>query len=180
MSKTIFFIAICVSLFFMSCNNKSSLQQYFVQNQDQPNFVSVDISPSILTIDKLKLTSEEVTILSSFQKINVLVFKVNQTNKRRYTAEKSKLVAILKDTTNYHQLIKFGSGAAGASISFVGDEKHIDEFVLFGNKKENGFAVARILGNDMKPENALKLFSILQKATIDSKQLDFLSGILSN
>jgi hypothetical protein len=40
----------------------------------------------------------------------------------------------------------------GASVSFVGTDDHIEEFVFFANKEENGFAVVRILGKDMNPD----------------------------
>jgi hypothetical protein len=45
--------------------------------------------------------------------------------------------------------MKFASGKEGASVSFVGTDDHIEEFVFFANKEENGFAVVRILGKDM-------------------------------
>ena len=38
----------------------------------------------------------------------------------------------------------------------VGNENEIDELVLFGNKSDLGFTVVRVLGNDMKPENAME------------------------
>jgi hypothetical protein len=53
----------------------------------------------------------------------------------------------------------------------VGDNKQIDELVLFGNQKDLGFTVIRVLGNDMKPEDAMQFFSILQKSNIDMEQL---------
>lgn len=177
MSKIKILLATGLSLLFISCNNKPTLQNYFVKNQDQPNFIALDIAPNILKLDHAKLTNDEANVLKSFEKINVLAFKVNQKNKDKYNLEKNKLVEILQDTASYHQLIKIGSGAMGANISFVGDENHINEFVFFGNKKENGFVVARILGNNMKPENAMKLFSILQKGAIDEKQLGVLKDL---
>lgn len=176
--KNISFVLTASAMLFLSCSNKPTLQTYFVTNQDRPNFVSIDVSPSILNLDKSKLTSDESKALASFEKMNILAFKVEQKSKTIYAIEKNILLEILKDTTNYHQLMKFGSGSQGASISFVGNEDHINEFVLFGNKKENGFAVVRILGNDMKPEYALKLFSILQKSNVNSKQFDILKDLM--
>ncbi len=52
-----------------------------------------------------------------------------------FEAERAKVNSILKDE-KYQQLMKFGSGKEGASVSFVGDDEHIDEFVFFANKKE--------------------------------------------
>lgn len=179
MAKSIIIIiALSISLLLVSCNNKPTLQQYFVKNQSEKNFISMDVSPDILKIDKSKLSVEEAKAMASFDKMNVLAFKTNSKNKASYQLEKDKVVEILKDTAEYHQLMKFGSGGAGASISFVGDENHINEFVLFGNKKENGFAVVRILGNDMKPENAMQLLSILQKSNINGKDLSVFEDMI--
>ena len=41
--------------------------------------------------------------------------------------------------------MKFGSGKEGAQISYVGTDDHIEEFVIFANKSDNGFAVVRVL-----------------------------------
>jgi hypothetical protein len=44
--------------------------------------------------------------------------------------------------------MKYSSGVESASVSYLGTE-HIDEFVLFANSKDAGFAVIRVLGTDM-------------------------------
>jgi hypothetical protein len=176
--KFIIFTAIALSLLLTSCNSEPTLQKYFVESQEKPGFVSVDISPTILNLDKTKLSAEQSKALATFDKMNVLAFKVGDKNKAEYDAEKKKVVEILKDTVTYKQLMKFGSGKQGASISYVGDENHINEFVVFGNQKENGFAVVRILGNDMKPEDAMTMLSVLQQSKIDMKQLEALTGLI--
>ena len=127
---------------------KPSLQKYFVDNQEKPGFLVVDVSPSILNLDKTKLTADQSKALSSFEKMNILAYQINDKNKSEFDIEIKKINEILNDTTNYQQLMKFGSGKDGASISFVGDEDHVDEFILYGAKSDNGFAVVRILYND--------------------------------
>jgi len=77
---------------------------------------------------------------------------------------------ILKDK-KYQQLMKFGSGKEGASVSYVGSDEHIEEFVLFANKKETGFAVVRILGKDMNPNNIMTMLSVLKESKVDLEQL---------
>lgn len=67
--------------------------------------------------------------------------------------------------------MKFNSGKEGASVSFVGTDEHIDEFVLFANKDENGFAVVRILGKDMSPNSIMTLMTVLKESKIDMEQL---------
>jgi hypothetical protein len=53
-----------------------------------------------------------------------------------------------------------------------------DLFILFGKKEDNGFAVVRILGNDMNPNNIMNMISILQNANIDREQLKPLEGLM--
>lgn len=178
MIRFIIFTAFALSLLLTSCNSKPSLQKYFVENQEKSGFLSVDVSPTILNVDKSKLTLEQNKALASFEKMNILAFKIDEKNKNQYEAEKKKVVEILKDTVTYKQLMKFGSGKQGASISYVGDENHINEFVIFGNQKESGFAVVRVLGNDMKPEDAMTMITVLQQSKIDMKQLEALTGLI--
>ena len=78
----------------------------------------------------------------------------------------------------YQELMKVGSGKDGASVSFVGDEDHIKEFILFAKKKENGFAVVRILGDDMNPNNIMNMISLLQKSNVDLEQLKPLQELM--
>lgn len=163
------FLAIC-SLFLISCNSEPSLQKYFVENTENKNFIALDVSPSILNIDKTKLSAEQNQALQSFDKMNILAFKLNPTNKAQFEIERAKVDTILKDE-KYQQLMKFGSGKEGASVSFVGTDDHIEEFVLFANKKENGFAVVRILGKDMNPTSIMTMMSVLQSSNIDLEQL---------
>ena len=175
--KYIYSFAIIGSFLLTSCNNEPTLQKYFVENTENKNFIALDLSPSILNIDATKLTAEQNAALKSFDKMNILAFKLDDKNKAQFEAERAKVNEILKDE-KYQQLMKFGSGKEGASVSFVGSNENIDEFVLFANKKENGFTVIRILGKDMNPTGIMTMMSVLQKANIDLEQLKPLQQLL--
>ena len=176
--KRILGLLIVVSALFSSCNNEPSLQKYFVENTENKNFVALDLSPKMLNIDRLKLTSEENAALKSFEKVNILAFKLNDSNKPEFEAERVKVGAILKEE-KYQQLMKFGSGKDGASVSFIGDTEHIDEFVFYANNKENGFAVVRVLGKDMNPTGIFTLMSVLKNANVDLEQLKPLQQMIA-
>lgn len=166
----IYSIALVACLFLISCNSKPSLEKYFVENSENKDFILLDISPSILNIDKTKLTVEQNEALHSFQKMNILVFKQNDKNNTQFETEREKVNAILKHD-KYQQLIKIGSGKDGASVSFVGTDDHIEEFVLYANNKGTGFAVVRILGKDMNPANIMTIVSVLVNSNINLEQL---------
>ncbi|SCY66320.1 DUF4252 domain-containing protein [Flavobacterium caeni] len=160
-----------------ACQSEPTLQKYFVAQTDNQDFVTLDVSPSILNLDQTKLSLEQKQAFQSFDRMNILAFKATDANTAEFETERAKVSQILKDP-KYQQLMKFGSGKEGASISFVGDDEHIDEFVVFANKKENGFAVVRVLGNDMNPTSIVTMVSALQNADIDLKQLEPLQQLL--
>lgn len=171
-------ILLLFSLFLISCNSEPTLQKYFVENTENKNFIALDVSPSILNVDKTKLSVAQNDALKSFDKMNVLAFKLNDKNKAEFETERAKVDLILKDK-KYQQLMKFGSGKEGASVSFVGTDEHIEEFVFYANKKENGFAVVRILGKDMNPTSVMTMMSVLQQSNIDLEQLKPLQQLMS-
>lgn len=175
--KTGYGLLLLLSLFLMSCNSEPTLQKYFVENTENKNFIALDVSPSILNVDKTKLSVAQRDALKSFDKMNVIAFKLNDKNKAEFEIERAKVNLILKDK-KYQQLMKFGSGKEGVSVSFVGTDEHIEEFVFFVNKKENGFAVVRILGKDMNPTSVMTMMTLLQQSNIDLEQLKPLQELM--
>lgn len=170
MRAIVFLTVFLTSLLLLSCNSEPTIQKYFVANLENKDFVVLDISPTILNLDKTKLSAEQKRALESFDKMNVLIFKLDENNQAQYEVESQKITQILKDES-YQQLMKVGSGKDGATISFVGDEDNINEFVVFGKSKDNGFAVIRILGKDMNPNNIMTMLSVLKESKIYMAQL---------
>jgi hypothetical protein len=177
MKKTLFTIALLGSLVLGSCNSEPTLQKYFVENSEKKDFIALDISSDILNVDKTKLTVAQSQALQAFDKINVLAFKLNDKNKSQFDSERTKVNLILKDP-KYQQLMKFGSGKQGASVSFIGTDDHIDEFILFANKNDAGFAVVRVLGKDMNPNNIMNMISALKESNINLEQLKPLQELI--
>ena len=168
--KKIYFIALICSLFLTSCNSEPSLQKYFVEKTENKDFIAVDVSPEILNIEKTKLTPEQSEALKSFEKMNILAFKLDSTNTTQYDLERAKVNDILKNE-KYQKLMSFGSGKDGVTISFVGEEENIEEFVVYAKSKETGFAVVRILGNNMNSTHIMNMLSVMQNSNMDLDQL---------
>jgi len=167
----------CVILLW-SCEDKPTLQKYFVKNTESPKFVALDLASNIIKTDKMSLSETEKAALESFEKMNILAFKSDSTNALVYEKEIKEVKAILKDES-YQQLMKAGSGNDGAAIYFVGnDDEHIEEFVILAGKKENGFAVVRVLGNDMNPTHIMNMLTLLQKSNFDIEQLKPLQHLM--
>jgi hypothetical protein len=175
--KKIIVVFACVLILF-SCDYKPSLQKYFVENTESSKFIAVDLAPSIIKTDKMPLSQTERAALASFEKMNILAFKTDSTNRTGYDQEIKEVKAILKDDS-YQQLMKAGSGNNGAAIYFVGDDdEHIKEFVILAGKKENGFTVVRVLGNDMNPTHIINMLNLLQKSDVDLDQLKPLQQLM--
>ena len=175
--KAIYGIAIVMSLFLFSCNSEPTLQKYFVENTENKNFIALDVSPEILKIDETKLSMEQTTALKSFDKMNILAFKLDDKNKAEFETERAKVDLILMDK-KYQQLMKFSSGKESASVSYLGTDDHIEEFVLYANRKENGFAIVRILGKDVNPTNIMTMVSVLKQSNVDLEQLKPLQQLI--
>ncbi|WMW78555.1 DUF4252 domain-containing protein [Flavobacterium sp. 20NA77.7] len=172
-----FFILLLV-LGLTSCEEKTSLQKYFVKSAENKNFIAVDVSSSLFNIDTKKLTPSEKEALASFDKVNVIAFKKDGKNNAAYHKEMQEVKTLLKDTV-FQPLIKLNGKGKNASIMVVDNAGTIDELVLFGNKNDLGFTVVRVLGNDMKPENAMEFLKLLQKSSINIEQLQPVLNIVA-
>lgn len=155
----------------LSCNNEPSIQEYYVENQEDSKFVAIDIPTSLLANNE-ELNEEQLATLNTVKKVNVLAYPLEE-GAEEYQEEKNQLQEILKNE-KYQLLMKYGSGDRKAEIYFTGDEDAIDEFILFGFDDTRGMGLARVLGEDMSPEKILELIKSLEKGDIN---LDGIKGI---
>lgn len=165
-------ILIFTAIIAVSCSKEQTLQKYFVENSESSEFVALDLGSSIINTEKVKLTDVEKDALESFEKLNVLAYKKDSldVSGAKYLKEKEKVANLLKDD-KYEQLVKFGNSKGGASVYMMGEGENIDEVVIFANEAESGFVVARVLGDDMTPNNVLNIVDVIRKADIDVEQL---------
>lgn len=173
-------VVLILSLVFFSCSDgKPSLQEYFVDKNQNPNFIALDIPTSILSVNKTSLSDQQKQAYESVKKLNVLAFRVNQDNTMEYEKEKQIVSDILKDE-QYQELMVLNSGKHRGVIKYLGSDESIEEVIVFGSSDDEGFALIRVLGNDMKPENMVTLVQALEKGTIDASGLEGqLEGIFS-
>lgn len=170
LTKHIVVLVVLVATIF-SCNQNPSLQTYFVDNQEKPNFLSLDVPVSMLNIDQTKLTEDQKEAYNSVQKLNMLAYRKDSVATADYKDELSKVKAILDDD-KYEELMRGGNSTDGKfMVKYVGEDDDIDEFILFGSSNDMGFAVVRILGDDMDPQKLMTLSSVLDQSNIDDGQL---------
>jgi len=164
---------ILVALTLFGCSNDKSLQRYLVDKQDDDKFLKVDVATSLLQSDSNSFTQEQKDILETVKKVNVVAYKIQNDNLAEYETEKEKLASIMNQD-KYKTLIKFGSNNRGATLKYLGEEDAIDEVIVFASDVEKGFAVFRLLGENMRPDQMIKLMSSIDNGDIDVSKL---SGI---
>ena len=161
-------LLVLISIGISSCSDKNSLQNYILDNAEKVGFSSSSIPKSILKPAELKLTSEQQVAFDAVDRINVLMYKYDPTKEEEFTAESTKVSKILQQE-KYEELISFGNKGI---IKFSGEEDAIDEIVIFLSNKEMGFAVARIIGDDMTMNKFMELYSMAGQRDVSEGNLN--------
>ena len=156
--------------FLVSCSSGVSLQRYFVDNQETKNFISQDIPLSMVKVDQSEFTEEQKEAYKSVSKLNFLGYKANENNAEELQAEIETVKTILSDS-KYKDLMAFNDKGNKIVVKYIGDDDEADEVVVFGSSKEMGFAVVRVLGDNMSPDKMVTLIGAMQKADVDENQI---------
>lgn len=168
--KTILFGLLTFSML-VSCNNGPSLQTYFVDNQESPDFITADLPTSVVTLDEETMSDEQKEAYKSLKRLNFLGYKKNENNSDVYNAELTKIKTILSDE-KYIDLMEFKDKAMKFDIKYIGDDDSAEELIVFANSPEMGFGIVRVLGDEMRPENMATLVDAIQNADFDQSQLE--------
>ena len=154
-----------------SCNQDPTLQSFYVDSELAPGFTSLDVPISLLKIDETLLDEEQQEAYDSVDKLSLIAFVTEETNKEQMAIEYAKVKTILENP-KYEELIRGGNSTDGKFVvKCIGDGDNVDEFILLGNSNEAGFAVVRVLGDDMNFAKIMKLASVLDEGNIEESQL---------
>lgn len=170
-------ISIVLFIILSSCSSEQSLQQYYVNNAENPNFLSFDLPASLLNLEKVELNEEEKEAVSSLKKLNVLAFQKKEDNNTAYIVEKAAIKAILKGP-DFSELMKMNTEFGRATIRLKGDDDAIDEIVIYGDNDEKGFILIRVLGTNMNPANFVQLIKAMEKSNFVGKGLEQLGDLI--
>lgn len=167
-----------VALYLVSCDSSQSLQQYYVDSKENNEFISIDLPASIIQLKDTEVSDDIKSTLETIKKVNFLALQLNDSNKDLFVAEKAKVLQILKNP-KYKQLIRANMGQGNVSVNYLGEEDAIDEVVVFGADNSKGFAVVRVIGENMNPAAIMKLTQEIQLDD-NAPQLKQLEGIFKN
>ena len=159
--KSIFVLSLLLGL--AACTSNRSLQEYYVDNADNPNFLSVDLPVSLLNVEKTELTDEQREALETLRKMNILAFKKTTENAAEYKMEKANVKAILGNG-KFTELMKVNTSYGKGTVRYLGDEDAIDEVIIYGDSDDKGFMLVRILGKNMNPAKLVQFIQALEKS----------------
>jgi len=171
-------IILAFAIAFIACDSNPSLQKYYVDSKENNEFISVDLPASILELKDSEVTQEIKDVLATIEKVNFLAFQITETNKDLFDSEKAKVKEILKNP-KYKQLMRMNLGDGNVSVNYLGEENAIDEVIIFGADNKKGFAVVRVIGENMNPTDIIKLSQEI-KLDGSSGQLKQLEGLLGS
>ena len=156
---------------FLGCQS-SDLDLYFVDHQEQDDFITLDIPKTVINLEDRDLTRRQLDAYNSVEKLNILMFKSDSTSVDQLNDEVAALNTIFK-AGNYEALMKFG-GLEEANVRLLvnGESEVLDEMVFFGYLHSKGMAVVRILGDDMKLEDIMSLAPVLKNSDLSSLNLE--------
>jgi len=174
MKKINLILLLVIAVVAVACSGEPSLQKYYVENQENENFVVLDVPSSLFLGDNSGLSEEDQKVIRSIRKANVLVLPVNNNNQDVYQEEKATMETILKDE-KYKVLMRFDSSGRNVKVMYLGEQDAIDEVIVYANDDTKGFAVARLLGDDMNFAAVMKLMQSAAKGDVDVN-LDALGG----
>ncbi|MDE0599781.1 MAG: DUF4252 domain-containing protein, partial [Dokdonia donghaensis] len=137
-----------VLLTLSSCSNKQSLQEYYVDNQENGDFILVDVPTSLLGKNVEALSEEQQEVFKTVRKINLMADQTKSGDTAAMQVERDKVKDILT-SDDYEELMKASGDMGQMRLYFKGEEDAIDEVIFFGADDNKGFMLARLLGNDM-------------------------------
>ena len=125
---------------------------------------------------KDSLTETQKEAYESMDKLNMLGYHLTEDNKEEYQLELQKVQTILKNE-KYQELFRAGNSKDGKIVvKYIGTDTAIDELILFGNMNDQGFAIVRILGNNMEPAKIMSLSDQIQNINSDENAVgDFMN-----
>ncbi|MAZ29565.1 MAG: hypothetical protein CL868_21125 [Cytophagaceae bacterium] len=167
------FIAAMALFLVVSCNKGQSLQEYYVDNKEDDDFVMVDVPTSLISPESNMLDEDQKEVLATVKKINIMAYPIKNGDMTKYKTETEKVKKILS-SDDYEELMSFGNGGQRMRLYFKGEEDAIDEVIVYVQDAEKGFLLARVLGDDMNITSLSSLVKSFQngEANVDISQFE--------
>ncbi|WAC03174.1 DUF4252 domain-containing protein [Lacinutrix neustonica] len=166
--KTIVF-SLLLSLALVSCKDEGSVQTYFVEHQDLPDYKQMDLSANLMDFSSAELSAEEKETIQSLKKISFTGYRATG-DETEYKQELEKAKRVFKNE-KYNELMDFSMGGMKIKVNSIGTDDAVDEILVLMSSQKTGFGVARIIGDDINPEKVMMMINNMQKVDVDNSQL---------
>ena len=129
--------------------------------------------------DKIELTDVQEEAIDSIDKLNMLAYSLKDGTEEEFNAELAKIKTILK-AEKYNELMRGGNSSDGKLyIKYIGEDSEIDELIVFGFSPDNGFAIIRVLGDNMELSKIMKLETVVDQFDTENANVkDFMKFLL--
>jgi len=171
-------VAFTAAILTVACDTKPSLQKYYVDSKENNAFISVDLPANIIELKDENVSEGVKNTLKTIKKVNFLALQIDENNQEMFDAEKEKVNEILKNP-DYKQLMRIKTADGNVTVNYLGTEDAIDEMIIFGSDSKRGFALVRVLGENMNPADIMNMAQEI-KLDGDSQQLKQLGGLLGS
>lgn len=160
-----------------SCEPKMTLQRYFLSAQENPEFTLIEVPISLLGPVSENLNAEQRQTLSSVKKVSALLYR-NPEN-IDFIASQQLVINDFLASDGFEPLFSAKmKREAQATVMIRGDVTQIDEAVFFGYADDQGFILARILGNQMNPAAFIQLAESLEETNLEALTEGVLKQVL--
>ena len=166
-------VAVGLALLVLGGTSVTTLTKYYIDKQKDTDFIALDVSSSLFVKPDSIMSDEQKQTLETIKKLNILALQSNAVKNEKYNAEKEVVRGILSDA-KYKTLVKYDASDKQATLKYLGDEKAIDELVVFANDDKQGMALVRVLGDNMNPGKILQMLQTMDTNDIDMSVLNSL------
>ncbi len=179
--KKKYFLSILASgllvLLVSSCEPKMTLQRYFLTVQENPEFSLIEVPVSLLGPVSENLNAEQQQTLASVKKVSVLLYR--NPEKVDFIANQQVIINEFLASDGFEPLFSAKmKREAQATVMIRGDVSQINEAVIFGYANDQGFILARILGNQMNPAAFMQLVETLKETNLEALTEGVLKQVL--
>jgi len=150
-----------LALSMVACNSGPTLQSYFVEKSEDPNFISLTLPSSILNIAVDSLQADQQEALATLKKLNVLIYRKSVNELAQLNVESDVVLKILSNSA-YTELMKLNAEDYKGAVSYLGTEDAIKEIIVFAKSGSDGFALIRVIGDGMNPKYLKPFVEALQ------------------
>jgi len=150
-----------LALSMVACNSGPTLQSYFVEKSEDPNFISLTLPSSILNIAVDSLQADQHEALATLKKLNVLIYRKSVNEPAQLNVESDVVLKILSNSA-YTELMKLNAEDYKGAVSYLGTEDAIKEIIVFAKSGSDGFALIRVIGDGMNPKYLKPFVEALQ------------------